>query len=168
MGLWPSIFASLFSHLSCRIFTTRTAEGRRRKPVQGCQRAPGTSSGRFVFEQEASLLQPGQAPPSGPPGAPAGGEEGPCKASHPMAGGGEGRDSRLSAQGRLLQAGQGEAALPTAAIASLPALCSPINSQSWKARKGLRHSQKSLAFIKSLLGAQPFPESTRPWWVLEM
>lgn len=169
MGLWPSIFASLFSHLSCRIFTTRTAEGRRRrKPVQGCQRAPGTSSGRFVFEQEASLLQPRQAPPSGPPGAPAGGRGAPAKPLTRWLGEGRGGTLELSAQGRLLQAGQAEAALPTAAIASLPALCSPINSQSWKACKGLRHCQKSLAFIKSLLGAQPFRESTRPWWVLEM
>lgn len=84
------------SHLSCCVFTTRTAEGRRRrKPVLGCQRAPGTSSGRFVFEQEASLLQPGQAPPYGPLGAPLG-EEGPCEASHPMAGG-RGREG-LSAE----------------------------------------------------------------------
>lgn len=156
------------SHLSCCIFTTRTAEGRRRrKPVLGCQRAPGTSSGRFVFEQEASLLQPGQAPPYGPLGAPLG-EEGPCEASHPMAGGRGGEGLSAVTQGRLLQARRGKAALSTAAIASLPALCSRRNSQSWKACKGLRHCQKSLAFIKSLLGAQPFQESTSPWWVLEM
>lgn len=156
------------SHLSCCVFTTRTAEGRRRrKPVLGCQRAPGTSSGRFVFEQEASLLQPGQAPPYGPLGAPLG-EEGPCEASHPMAGGrgGEGLSAEHSRTTPTGPSGQGS--LVSAAIASLPALCSPRNSQSWKACKGLRHCQKSLAFIKSLLGAQPFRESTRPWWVLEM
>lgn len=82
------------SHLSCCVFTTRTAEGRRRrKPVLGCQWAPGTSSGRFVFEQEASLLQPGQAPPYGPPGAPAGGA-GPLRSLSPD-GWGEGKGGTL-------------------------------------------------------------------------
>lgn len=106
-----------------------------------------------------------QAPPHPPP---RGGAEGSlCKASLPMAGGWEEKDSRPRTQGRLLQACQGRAALPTAAIASLPALCS-LRPDSWKACKGLRHCQKSLTFIKHLLRAQTFEKSIRPWQVLEM
>lgn len=157
------------SHLSCCIFTTRTAEGRRRrKPVQGCQRAPGTSSGRFVLEQEASLLQPGQAPPSGPPGAPAGGG-GPLQSLSPD-GWGRGWEGLSAEHSRTTPTGPpGQGSIATAAIASLPALCSLRKCQrELEGCKGLRHCQKSVAFIKSLLGAQPFWESTRPWWVLEM
>lgn len=62
LGKWETLAlypCFTISQLSCCIFTTRTAEGRkRRKPVQGCQREPGTSPGCFVFEQEPFLLQP--------------------------------------------------------------------------------------------------------------
>lgn len=94
-------------------------EGSRFRAASGRLEPPLAAS---CFSKSPPCSSPGRLLPM-PPLPRGGGSL--CKASLPMAGGWEGKDSRPSTQGRLLQACRGRAALPTAAIA----FCSLSRSQ---------------------------------------
>lgn len=123
------------SHLSCGVFTTRTAEGRKRKkPVQSCQQAPGTSPGCFVFQQEPSQLQPGRLLPMALLGPPAGGG-GPAKPLSCWLGVGKGGTPSLAPKDdpyRPARAGQ-HSLQPPFLLCQLSAVRQRAK-QSWKVR----------------------------------